>query len=65
MLWNLLLTGFRKIVKLLYSSLDEYEGGGEGAGKGILKLRIDRCISYPLLQHSLRARSQETVNKVK
>ena len=66
MLWNLLLTGFRKIVKLLYSSLDEYEGGGGGgAGKGILKLRIDRCISYPLLQHSLRARSQETVNKVK
>ena len=33
MLWNLLLTGFRKIVKLLYSSLDEYEGGG-GGGKG-------------------------------
>ena len=30
MLWNLLLTGFRKIVKLLYSSLDEYEGGGGG-----------------------------------
>ena len=40
-------------------------GGGGGGGKGILKLRIDRCISYPLLQHSLRARSQETVNKIK
>ena len=36
-----------------------------GGGKGILKLRIDRCISYPLLQHSLRARSQETVKKNK
>ena len=34
MLWNLLLTGFRKIVKLLYSSLDEYEGGGGGGWKG-------------------------------
>ena len=32
MLWNLLLTGFRKIVKLLYSSLDEYEGGGGRKG---------------------------------
>ena len=32
MLWNLLLTGFRKIVKLLYSSLDEYEGAGRGGG---------------------------------